>query len=212
MNDDKRKKRLQELLQQIDGGVDVSLRDLKNVLTSDEYLEFNEICKHEKDKHTEPKPPEIKKYELLLKKAMLADSKCDVYSKKIYKRSEVVQKRLVHYRDITFHNVFEFLQELQSTKNSLWIWMDRDIRFDAKNSPVSVSELPRLVTSRSHSVQCRGFKEKLSKRDIKTQVLKDSLNSIENKTQTMDVNEQFEEIRKMIKGTVSKSKFEGFKM
>ena len=212
MNEEKRKIKLQKLIHQIERGDDVALRELKSALTVDEYLEFDEICKDEKEKHAELKPPEIKKYELLLKKAVLSDSKMNIYSKKIYKRSEVVIKKLKRSVDVTFQCALEYLQELQSTKSYLWIWMDRDVRFDFVSSPVSVYDLPRIVTSRSHLVQDRGYKVKLSKRDIKTQVLKDSLNAIDNPIQNVDVNEQYEDIKKMIKGTVSKSKFDGFKV
>ena len=100
---------------------DVALRELKSALTADEYLEFDEIWKDEKEKHAEPKPPEIFKYELLLKKAVLADSKMNSYSNKIYKRSEDVIKKLKRSVDVTFECALEYLQELQSTKSYLWV-------------------------------------------------------------------------------------------
>jgi hypothetical protein len=82
MNSNKRKARLIELIKRIDDGHDITTRDMKIILTEEEYSEFELMWNSEKDKRTAIKPKSVKDYEKLLNKWHIAEARSERYRKR----------------------------------------------------------------------------------------------------------------------------------
>jgi hypothetical protein len=196
MKIDKRKLKLQKLLLKIEGGEDIALRELKSVLTDNEYLQFQNRWEHERSNRHIEKPDEIKHYEMLLKKAVFADSKLDVYSARSVSGKKVkinVLDKLSLNSEIALFKAVEYLESIYL---QLRCWFDRDIEFDGLNSPSDVAQLPRVITSRGSNVETQGLLAPVTKREIKKESLENSLFAIENPTPLLTEDEQWEELKK----------------
>ena len=75
MNDEKRRARLVELLSRLESGVDVATRDMKSVLTEDQFIRYEDLWDAEKSNRKIDKPPAIKKYEAMVKQAYAAEAR-----------------------------------------------------------------------------------------------------------------------------------------
>jgi hypothetical protein len=143
-----KKQRILTLISKLDQGQNVSERDMRSVLTQNDYKKYKEDWEKEKQNRTFIKPVKIKKYEKLLTKACLAYSKMDIYSAKTFKRIEVLHK-LVTNVDIAFHSAYEFIQEACESNPEIRLWLDRD-PFDEFAQSSSPSSIPRVIGAKSN--------------------------------------------------------------
>jgi hypothetical protein len=199
MNPEKRKQRLQKLLEQLDNGKDVCARDMKTILSEVEYVNYEARLDNRQRVDVKSKPKEIKIYEKKLLKAILAYAKYDKYSGKLAKRDQQVINRMKSKVDIEFHNAYEYLQELLGIDPSIQCWLDRTVKFDFVNCPTSVDELPRVITSRSLSNLSRNTNNMISIRDVKISVLKDALDLLNNPELEVAETNELDQIKKIIK-------------
>ena len=178
MSPQKKKQRLQQLLDNLDNGNDVSARNMKIILNDAEYDDYKTKLEMRQIFDAAEKPKIIKIYEEKLRNAIFADSKLDQYSQRRSPK-EVAMKNLRRQVDKTFDSCLEYLNEMLGTDKSLYCWLDISAKYDFSNSPNSVACLPRVITSRSLSNSKRNS-GKTKIRDVKILVLTDALDSIEN--------------------------------
>ena len=206
MKTDRRLKRLKSLLKRLQGGQDVARRDLENVLTEEQFRELGERWDAQKSLRTVDKPPEIKKYEALLRKAQLADAKTERYSSIIgLKRKNHISNRLAAAADNCFEDACEYLLEIQSEYGD---WFDLQIgseRYD------HYFELPRVVTSRSGQNESKGYGEHKTIRELKIGVLEEAIDDIERPDKANEANQAFEEAVKQIRSMKEKRTKDRFK-
>lgn len=210
----KRRARIVELLQRLNDGHDINVRDMKIVLTNDENNEFIEIWNAEKDKRNPDKPQSVKDYEQLLKSWHLAEARVERYRK----RQSQIPSTLVKMNtavDTSLETIQECLQEHQND-TEFRLWLDRDIKsynsnesFDPDSPCNSLYSPPLVVTSRSVNVQSKGILEKVSKRDIKKMVLTRTLEEIDH----LSIEHGLDILKGQLQGNkINKDKFKDFKV
>lgn len=178
MNPVKRRARLIELLKRLDDGLDIPVRDIKIVLTEDEYAEFLEMWQHQKEIRTAPKPASVKHYEKLLNLWHVAEARNERYSGRHNKKIKISTK-LSHETDHCLEAIQEHYEEQQ--KNSEFLNWVRE--------PYKHFEPALVVTSRNHLNIFKRRPYQLSKRVVKKQVLKNALDELENPTSTNENND-----------------------
>lgn len=190
MRDEKRVIRLRELIARIDDGQDVSIRDMKAVLTTGEYESHDQnwqgIKEFEADRKL--KPDAVKEYENLLKKAQFLYNKGEGYGAST-SRSEVRTKNgrraaTVWYEraETAFGKALERLEELVGFEPSLHEWFDRGLDFSADgNLGPSPGSMPMVKTSRSReNLMADAQPGVQSKRSLKRYALQQALESLVN--------------------------------
>ena len=75
MKDAKRHQRLEQLLERLSAGEDVSRRDLSRLLKLQQFQALNRSWQDEQASCSYAKPPELKKYETVLRTGMLQYSR-----------------------------------------------------------------------------------------------------------------------------------------
>jgi hypothetical protein len=97
----------------------------------------------EKSERKVIKPLEIKKHELLVKKALLLHSRAE----KMHRTNSPARSvtAMYHKARCAFEAALEYLEEFSSTKSDLLLWLDRDSR-DATDDPIGI---PRVIGSSS---------------------------------------------------------------
>jgi hypothetical protein len=216
MNSNKRKARLIELIKRIDDGHDITTRDMKIILTEEEYSEFELMWNSEKDKRTAIKPKSVKDYEKLLNKWHIAEARSERYRKR--KNINFGTKDRMNWEvDTMKEKIQEYLTENRDDIE-FNLWLDRaniadtfDAKIDPEN-PSNTLDSPALVsTSRSIHNQSNGFMYQLSKRDIKKIVLDQALRNMEPASKEPEMDEILEHIKKN-RGSFKKDKFKGWKI
>lgn len=218
MNPTKRKLRLIELIKRIDDGHDISTRDLKIILTEEEYSEFELMWNSEKDKRTAIKPKSVKDYEKLLNKWHIANARVEAYRKRV-KGYPATLKKLGNQADNYLETIQEYLLE-NSYDDEFNSWLDRTNAPDNFSSQINADTphntifTPALISSSRSSNNLRkkqGYMHQLSKRDIKRIVLEQALNYLEPSPKEPEMNEILEDIKKN-RGSLKKDKFKGWKI
>lgn len=158
------KTKLQKLLDKLEAGKALSLRDIELNLGVDGLDRYNSLWAKELERRNyfKVKPKLIKDYDELVKKADFANNKVQPNTKhpkptKLYETATELHKQIVDV-DIT---------QAQ--------WFDRAV----SEVTADVKGIARLVTSRSELKHTSGNAEAVSKEAIKRIVLTDSLNKIE---------------------------------
>ena len=216
MNISKRRARLVELIQRMNDGHDISSRDMKTVLTGDEYDEFIQRWDAEKDKRTAEKPQSVKNYEKLLNRWHLASARVEQYRRKRNKIDSVMKKMNIDC-DSHLERIQEYLQEHQG-EAEFNLWLDRSIvtygeneKFNPERPSNSLDTPPMVVTSRSHHNQSNGFMGQLSKRDIKKMVLTQALFHLDEPTVEMDINKVLKDFKQR-HGGINQDRFKVIKV
>ena len=169
--------RIKDLISRLESGQTVSTRALSRVLTENQMATLEEEWKEEKSSRKVQKPLAIKKYETLIKNAILlygrAERMCfeEVPAHKI--------KTMFHKADNAFELALEYLNEAIGSDGSLRLWIDRDPK-EADYHPIGI---PRVIGSSSFECQ---VKRKtpfpiLTKRQLKTYALEQALEALEPK-------------------------------
>ena len=176
--ENERADKLRELIAKLKRGEHVQNRTLQTWLWASEYLTLESSWNEQKNIRSEltDKPIEVKEYEERLKKALFTYNKGEGLS---IRKKNAAAKKLFGKADRQFEQLLEFLQEIIEAEPSLRSWFDRDTEWTV-DSQISIDPIgiPRVITSRSANNQT-GNKphNKLSKAQVKTQVLESALNT-----------------------------------
>jgi hypothetical protein len=169
--------RIKDLISRLESGQTVSTRALSRVLTEKQMATLEEEWKEEKSSRKVQKPLAIKKYEALIKAAILLYGRADrMYFKGVqhHKIKSMSQKA-----DNAFELALEHLEEAIGSDGSLRLWIDRDLK-DASCDPIGI---PRVIGSASFECQSKQKVPFLSltKRQLKFYALEQALEALEPK-------------------------------
>jgi len=185
MDRSQRKARLTELLDRLTNGQDVARRDMKAVLSEEQFAAMQVYWDEQKQFRADAKnkPAEVIEYEKRLNKAMFEYSKAEGYSGSM-RREQIrgndgkrTAKRAYDRAETAFERLIEWLEERLTADPSLRTWFDRTIAFGLEgNLAPNPDEMPRVVTSRSKDRVGDGWLiGKQTKRDVKRRVLDEAL-------------------------------------
>jgi len=198
--------RIRELAARLEKGEDVQARDLKIVLTAEQYEEYQRRWQEQLDHRNAKKPTDVSQYESLLQEALLSYAKFDRYSGKGSSRSNLIVNRsqrtqnLKNTADRLFEEALEFLNVATLRDPNIEGWFDRRLDF-RPDSDLSVDPvgMPRVITSRSAdnlSSRKASFGLK-SKRELKLEILREALEPLASKAMDGEVKEKGERLRAM---------------
>lgn len=186
MSPQKRQKRLNELLIRLKNNAEVSNRDLKLVLTEAEFAEMQMNWKVEKSHRKPKKPKEIKRYELMLKKATLAETKAENY-----RGNAVIAKKMSDHANDLLEEALEYAVEIGGQGQRFVEWFGG---FVENNVELDLSTMPRIRTSKSHWNAVG--KNELSIRNIKILAVEKALDEHNGNDELDDVIEAIKSIRR----------------
>jgi hypothetical protein len=175
MNKDKKIARIKTLIARLEAGDTVSNRSLSRVLTEKQLKALGDDWKEEQSFRKVAKPLVIKKYEAMIKTALLLYSRAD---KMYFQKSPAHKiKAMSNKAELAFTDAFLFLEEAIEIDSNIQLWIDRDLK-DASFDPIGI---PRVIGSSSFECQ---RKEKvpfpvLNKRQLKILVLEQALEVLE---------------------------------
>jgi len=169
--------RIKTLIARLECGDIVSTRAISRVLTQAQLEAMDHAWIDEKSCRKVVKPLAIKKYEAMVKTAILLYGRADrLYFTKApaHKIKAMAQKA-----EYAFNNAFLFLEEAIEIDPNNQLWIDRDLK-DASFDPIGI---PRVIGS--SSFECLR-KEKspfpiLTKREVKIQALEKALLTLDPK-------------------------------
>jgi len=169
--------RIKTLIARLESGEPVSTRSLSRVLTESQMETLTAEWEEEKSNRKVPKPASLKKYEALVKTAILLYGRGDRMCFEDAPAHKV--KAMFHKADHAFELALEHLAEAIEADCSIRLWIDRDLK-DASNHPIGI---PRVIGS--SSFECLS-KQKvpfpvLTKRQLKIHALEDALSALEPK-------------------------------
>ena len=183
-----RKARITELLDRLTNGEDVARRDMKAVLSEEQFAAMQAYWDEQKQFRADAKdkPAEVMEYERRLNKAMFDYNKAEGYSGSTHREQvrgmdgKRTAKRAYDRAETGFERLIEWLEERLTADPSLGPWFDRTIVFGLEgNLAPNPDEMPRVVTSRSRDRVGDGWLVgKQTKRDVKRRVLDEALADI----------------------------------
>jgi hypothetical protein len=175
MKKDKRKARIIELMRRLEEGEEVSRNSLARVLTPELMVGLGKSWEAEKESRKLSKPPELKKYERMLRAGVLLYGRYEATHQKMtaYKSKEMIEGA-----QSKMEKALEFAVELVQINSSFRMWFDREPKDADFGAPVS---MPRVVTSKSCDNQshCKCVPFANSKRDLKLAALYAALEELE---------------------------------
>ena len=175
-----RLKKLRAIAASIKRSKNVQNRKLKTWLTTEEYSEFEQQWRSQKDIREDlaAKPESLGKYELLLKKAIFFSNRSLAHRSR---KNAATTKQLKTRSEGYCERAIESLQELYEHDPSIQEWFDRPLVFGGGSAiTANVESLPRLVTSRSH--ECMSDHHALMrKRDVKLDVVSRAIERAEDR-------------------------------
>lgn len=161
----------QKLLDKLDNGKKVSIRDLRAALGNEGVEDYGNRWQAELDrrKEFEQKPDEIKKYEALVHEGDFFENRADGAKEK-------TAIKLRNMAETKYERAIEYLQEIIEGDGSLRIWFDRDLDFGAGTTlGLDRDSIARVITTRSVYKVSSGMAANYSKEDIKKEVLRDAI-------------------------------------
>ena len=173
--------RIKTLIARLEAGETVSNRSLGRVLTEAQIRALEADWVEEKSLRKVAKPLDIKKYEAMVKNALLLNGRADrMHSLKTPAHKIIA---LSNKAESAFLNAFLFLEEAIERDNSIRLWIDRDLENEAWD-PIGI---PRVIGSQSF--ECLQ-KHKvpfpvLTKRQLKIQILGAALDVLEAKPEEL---------------------------
>ena len=185
----KEKKRLEKLegmLLQLKGGKNVQNRQLKQWLTENEYKEFEESWKQQKEIRAEytEKPSEVVEYEEKLSKAIFTYNRAEGYRRKGKSKSA---REMGQIADVQFEKLLEYFEEIMADL-SLQIWFDREVDLTPNgDTTLSPQGVPRVVTSRSLDLQHGGLSSFISsKKEVKIENLEHAIDKLKYESESSE--------------------------
>lgn len=182
------KTKLEKLITKLDNGKAVSLRDLQFNLGADGLNKYNKLWANELErrKYFEVKPPQIQKYDALVKEADFANNK--------HQPNTNHPKPTKHYQlCIDLH------KSIVKADKALAEWFDRQ----ASEATADVLGVARLVTSRSELKRTSAFA--VSKETVKRFLLTDAINKIEAEQKAFSESEDGKKLKRMLADLKAKS-------
>lgn len=191
-----RLRNLETALYQITGGVNVSRKQLKSLLTDDEFdfylqsIDSNEELKQ----FLKEGADDFYQYNALLKEAVFAYVRIDYYSRRGKRRGT---QKMHAKSDRLFERAYEVLDEILQKKPELNALLDRTFSLSPDSSPsLTPDEAPRIMSSKSvyKLSSTKQFVE--SNNSIKTAVITTALYNLkydltkENETYEANTHEQ----------------------
>ncbi len=173
-----RLKKLRGIAASLKRSKNVQNRMLKTWLTTDEYREFEEEWRSQREMRSDltDKPDCLDRYEALLKKAIFFSNRAEG---KRTRRGAATAKRLANLSVQHCERAIECLQELYEEDIAIQTWFDRPLEFGAgADISANVESLPRLVTSRSHD-RLSDHQALMRKREVKLDVVERAIDRIE---------------------------------
>jgi len=174
LNSDQTKKRLRVLIERQKSDCAVSKRDLRAVLTKEEFEAYEDNWQSHKEfeEGMRKAPDGLLDYLALLKSADALTGRAEkMYAKGNSARSVVL------YREVQakYERAYENLREALSTDSSLAMWLDRNFNFTSNEMPdLTAEDAPRLRYGRSLNKQ-GGNSKKMKIKDLKLTTLEDKL-------------------------------------
>ncbi len=143
-----RRKKLQTILDRLNGGKIVQNRQLQTVLGDEGYARYLADCRMQQDLRDtlQDKPDTVKEYEERLKKAMFAHIKGNAASGR---GQSYGGTQLIHNAQHQFERALEHLSEALAQDPGLEMWFDRHPDSETAGSRLSPQNMPQVVTSRS---------------------------------------------------------------
>lgn len=177
MNLQKKITRIKILIARLEAGGTVSTRALARVLTKDQMNALEADWLEEKSLRKIAKPLAIKRYEAMIKSALLLYGRADRMH--FLKTPAHKITALSNKAEIAFLDAFLYLEEAIEIDESIQLWIDRDLK-EASWDPIGI---PRVIGSQSFECQ---RKEKvpfpvITKRQLKIQILEAALEKLEPK-------------------------------
>jgi hypothetical protein len=173
-----RLKKLRGIATSLKRSKNVQNRMLKTWLTTDEYREFEQEWRSQREIRSDltEKPECLDRYEALLKKAIFF---CNRAEGKRTKRIAATAKRLGALSVQYCEQAIECVRELYEDDISIQAWFDRPLAFGAGTAiSANVESLPRMVTSRSHE-RLSDHQALMRKREVKLDVVERAIAGLE---------------------------------
>ena len=172
---------------QLKRGKNVQNRQLKHWLTENEYKEFEESWKQQKEIRAEyaEKPSEVVEYEEKLSKAIFTYNRAEGYRRKGKSKSarEMGQKA-----DVQFERLLEYFEEIIAADLSLQTWFDSGVDLTPNgDTTLSPQGVPRVVTSRSLDLQHGGLSSFISsKKEVKIESLEHAIDKLKYESESSE--------------------------
>lgn len=173
-----RLKKLRAIAANLKRSKNVQNRKLKTWLTAEEYSEFEQQWRSQRDIRGDlaEKPDSLGKYELLLKKAIFFSNRALARGTR---KKAATTTQLNTLSERYCERAIESLQEIYEHDPSVQEWFDRPLVFGGGSAiTANVESLPRLVTSRSHE-RMSDHHALMRKRDVKLDVVSRAIERIE---------------------------------
>ncbi len=179
LNPTKRRARLEFLRSQMEGGMDVPKRDLKNVLTEVEWRSYEERRNNELESRSPQPPTEIKKYGEMKKVADLAFARAQAhYLKNPLNVNKAKNRRMYERHDHDNERALEYLKECLGRNLGLTAWLYVEEPHVSVKAAIDAMVLPKLVTTRTHLHAASAPEPKSSIRDMKLEAIHSALFSL----------------------------------
>jgi hypothetical protein len=183
----KRLEKLEGMLLQLKGGKNVQNRQLKQWLTENEYKEFEESWKQQKETRIDcsDKPSEVVEYEEKLSKAIFTYNRAEGYRRKGKSKSA---KEMNQKAEVLFERLLEYFEEIIASDLSLQTWFDRGVDLTPNgDTTLSPQGVPRVVTSRSLDLQHGGLSSFISsKKEVKIESLENAIDELKYESESSD--------------------------
>ena len=164
----KKRQRLENLLERLEGDSEVSLRDFKNAISKEDLQNYEHMLKQRRA-FTADVGSGSAEYNRLFAKGMLFYNRGESYS---HKRNTKLSRKFHDKAETFFENALEALEgDLHQNPS---IAMDYDRSLDRSNLSPDPVGMPRLRNSKSLDNQASDSRL-LDKRKVKIQVLKEAL-------------------------------------
>ena len=145
-------KRIAKHLERLRQGVDVQLRDIKSVLTAEQYAAMEAAWAEQLALRKPAKPEGVRSYEQLLNKAVVLHGQLDAYSGRMPKTKQLHVGRTERIADLknrtdrAFEDALERLQEIAAADPSVQVWFDRDLDFSF-DTHIGLDDVPPNLSS-----------------------------------------------------------------
>jgi len=190
-----KKERIAKLIYRLECGNDIQNRDLKSVLTDDEFKQYESEWESHLDWKSGVNYEYSSKYDDLLKKGDFANNKAE--SGRFGKEATT---KLYREAENYYERALEALEEESQMNPMIGASYDRSYNtLTSSNTDPSYHGMPRRLTSKSLQNQgnvvysssggSTNIKDKVTKRDFKLKALKESLENFERRGTESDVSE-----------------------
>jgi hypothetical protein len=174
----KRLARLEHLLKQMEQGIDVAKRDLKSVLTADEWQEYEERRAAEMENRDLEPPKELQQYLDLKKQATLAQARWTRQRNRPGPKNHTKIKQMYESYDHLAERALECLKEQLSMNRGLLSWLCSEEPFSCVMDAIDASVMPQVITSRTARNSMRSPEGQWSIRELKQDAIDSAIFSI----------------------------------